>query len=473
MENDNPEHAEMESGEDLAGEEPFDREYTYQELIPVTFFQSLYDQLQGLGIESLCVALRNGSFYYTSHHLEKKVRLPEDMAGMSIITLDRWTVAVPLIHEFETHAFLIVGFFQTEVMAVDRQIALARLIGVMVDQMVTANYKTRLSSGLHSQVVEDTYQEIRKKTELLEKSEKKYRLLAESLEKEVLRKTQEVKEAQAYVVHQEKLASIGHLAAGVAHEINNPMGFISSNLRTLKDYCQDIRKAYDLVSGFIESVKNAKSDKPDKTMGKPVLSDFLAELKDLDLDYILNDIPQLLEESLDGAERINKIVSDLKDFAHPGEESACTADLVQCIESTLNIVWNELKYKTTLTRSYQPIPMINCYPRQLNQVIMNLLMNAAQAIEKMGEIEIGTRDLGNEIEFTVRDTGHGIPMEILPRIFDPFFTTKDVGKGTGLGLNLVYNIVRKHKGTIEVKSETGKGTTFFIRLPVNAQLDKE
>jgi hypothetical protein len=169
MENNNPKQAEMKSGEDLAWEEPFDREYTYQELIPVTFFHSLYDQLQGSGIEKLSVVLRNGFFYYTSHPLEKNVRLPEDMAGMSIITLDNWTVAVPLIHEFETHAFLIVGFSQTEVMSVDRQMALARLIGAMVDQMVTANYKTRLSSGLHSQVVKDTYQEIRKKTELLEK----------------------------------------------------------------------------------------------------------------------------------------------------------------------------------------------------------------------------------------------------------------------------------------------------------------
>lgn len=471
MENDNDEHEISSSRPDeFLADEPFDRDYSYHELVPGSFFNTLYKDLQDVGTEYLAVVLRNGSIHFCTDS-EKTLNLHiENGVLQSIGELDKRMVAIPLIHELETHAYLIIGFSETAALSEEQRKIVSRLIGGMVDQIVTCNYKTLLSSGLHSQVVKDSYLEIKKKTELLEKSEKKYRLLAESLEKEVLRKTQEVKDAQTHAMHQEKLASIGHLAAGVAHEINNPMGFISSNLRTLNDYSSDIHKGYDLVFAFVGSIKKA-AENAGSTKFRTALNDLLEKLKDLDLDYILNDIPQLLNESLDGAERINKIVSDLKDFAHPGEEKAGSADLVQCIESTLNIVWNELKYKTTVIRSYQPISRIYCYPRQLNQVIMNLLVNAAQAIEKKGEIEIGTRDLGDEVELTIRDTGHGIPEEILPRIFDPFFTTKEVGKGTGLGLNLVYNIVRKHKGTIDVKSEPGKGTVFSVKLPVNAQLD--
>lgn len=304
----------------------------------------------------------------------------------------------------------------------------------------------------------------------LRESEEKYRNLSENLELEVGRVTQEVKKTHSQLLHQEKLASIGHLAAGVAHEINNPMGFITSNLKMMIDYSNDMTKAIRIYSDFLEDLKKTEPSLMQSNDSPVQLNHVQEQIEKLDLDYLLDDIPNLLNESLDGAERINKIVSDLKDFAHPGEEKPTQADLVQCIESTLNIVWNELKYKATMIKSYSKIPPIYCYPRQLNQVIMNLLVNSAQAIEKKGEIEITTRDCGDFVELSIRDTGSGIPEENISKLFDPFFTTKEVGKGTGLGLNLVYNIINKHHGTIDVKSQIGNGTTFTIKLPVNPGL---
>ena len=188
--------------------------------------------------------------------------------------------------------------------------------------------------------------------------------------------------------------------------------------------------------------------------------------RDMDLDFILNDIAQLREESTEGAERIKKIVMDLKDFVHPGEDQLQTADINKNLDSTLNIVRNELKYKATVTKEYGDLPQLRCYPQQLNQVFMNLLVNAAHAIEKQGNIKISTRAVNEYVEIAVSDTGTGIPTENVKRVFDPFFTTKEIGSGTGLGLNVSYNIIKKHKGAINVESEVGKGTTFTIRIPV-------
>jgi signal transduction histidine kinase len=186
----------------------------------------------------------------------------------------------------------------------------------------------------------------------------------------------------------------------------------------------------------------------------------------VDLDFILGDTANLIKECQEGAERIKKIVTDLKDFAHPGADKMKYADINKGLDSTLNIVWNELKYKTTVTKEYADLPEVKCYPQQLNQVFMNILLNAAQAIEKEGEIKIVTRAFDGYAEINISDTGMGIPKEKLSKIFDPFFTTKEVGKGTGLGLSVSYNIIKKHNGTIDVESTVGKGTAFTVRIPV-------
>ncbi|MCK9379478.1 MAG: PAS domain S-box protein [Sulfuritalea sp.] len=266
-------------------------------------------------------------------------------------------------------------------------------------------------------------------------------------------------EAQSQLLQSEKMASIGQLAAGVAHELNNPIGFVSSNLGTLESYLKDIfaiTTAYEAAEVSLgdqcpplEAVKSLKAQK--------------------DFDYLKTDIGQLMAESKDGLARVAKIVRDLKDFSRAGDATFHWADLHQGLESTLNIVWNELKYKCTVKKEYGELPQVWCVPSHINQVFMNLLVNAANAIPVKGEITIRTGRQGEEVFVAVSDTGTGIAPEHLNRVFEPFFTTKPVGQGTGLGLSLAYSIVQKHHGRIDVESEVGKGTTFTIWLPIEAK----
>jgi signal transduction histidine kinase len=194
----------------------------------------------------------------------------------------------------------------------------------------------------------------------------------------------------------------------------------------------------------------------------------LATLKEkIDLVYLREDVANLLSESVDGLQRVKRIVQDLKDFSHVDESEKQSANLEMGLDSTLNVIWNELKYKTEVVKDYAGIPNIICMPAQINQVFMNLLMNAGQAIEDKGKITIRTRQEGENVWVEVEDTGKGIKPEHLERIFDPFFTTKPVGKGTGLGLSLSYGIVQKHGGRIEVKSEVGNGSVFRVVLPLD------
>jgi two-component system NtrC family sensor kinase len=284
------------------------------------------------------------------------------------------------------------------------------------------------------------------------------------MEKAIL-KSGKKKQIEAQLLQSEKMASIGKLAAGVAHEINNPTGFVSSNLKTLSDYIEDIISLFKEYRKLISKLK-----KNSVTCGPlPEISEQLKRIvtleKEVDLDFVLKDIFELIDESKEGTERIKKIVQDLKDFAHPGEDRPKFADINKNMDSTVNVVWNELKYKADVYKDYGDLPQVQCYPQLLNQVFMNLLINAAQSIRERGEIKIKTRTDNGYVEIKISDTGSGIPKESLPRIFDPFFTTKDVGKGTGLGLNVAYNIIKKHHGKIDVKSDVGKGTAFTIKIP--------
>ncbi len=265
----------------------------------------------------------------------------------------------------------------------------------------------------------------------------------------------ELKLTQAKILQQEKMASIGQLAAGVAHEINNPMGFISCNLGTLNKYLDRISEYTALLSEMLGG-----DDRPEIARS---LADARKRLK---FDFVSEDARKLIAESLDGAERVKTIVQNLKSFSRVDQAEEKAADINACIDTTLNIVWNELKYKVTVKKEYGVLPGTRCYPQQLNQVFMNLIINAGQAIEKQGEITIRTWHQEGSIFASVSDTGMGIPENNLSRIFEPFFTTKEVGKGTGLGLSITYDIVKKHNGDILVQSEVGKGTTFTVKIPV-------
>ena len=302
---------------------------------------------------------------------------------------------------------------------------------------------------------------------------------SENLEKMVEERTSELKKTlsdlqntQSQLLQSEKLASIGQLAAGVAHEINNPVGFVKSNLGTIEEYRIDLARLLEIY-GILEAVLNKEEkQKEDKSIQK-VLQDIQEIKDDIDIDFIKDDYGKVIKESLEGMDRVAKIVADLKDFAHVDKAELEHADINKGIESTLNIVWNELKYKAEVTKDLGELPLVKCYPQRLNQVFTNILVNAAHAINKKGEIKISTSANNGHVEIKISDTGSGIPSEVLPKIFDPFFTTKEVGKGTGLGLNMAYNIIEKHKGTIDVESQVGKGTTFTIRLQVEPNLESQ
>ncbi|MCX8043009.1 MAG: PAS domain S-box protein [Desulfobacterota bacterium] len=272
---------------------------------------------------------------------------------------------------------------------------------------------------------------------------------------EKLKLEEEAALRQAQLLQSDKMASIGTLAAGIAHEINNPTAFVLSNLGTLQKYCDRLIEFIELLSRVVE--QSAPEAQRAAIAGKR------AALK---IDYVLKDMRDLIVESISGAERVKKIVNDLKSFARPDTGEHTLTDLHECIEKTLNIVWNELKYTCTVEKQYGDIPFIKCNPQQMSQVFMNLLVNAAHAIKKQGTITIRTWQEADGVRIAVSDTGCGIPPEHLTRVFEPFFTTKEVGKGTGLGLSIVYDIIKKHNGEITVESEVGKGTTFTVRLPV-------
>jgi PAS domain S-box-containing protein len=268
---------------------------------------------------------------------------------------------------------------------------------------------------------------------------------------------QQLEQAKSQLLQSEKMAAIGLLAAGVAHEINNPVGYVNSNLGTLEKYLADIFVALDKYDSM-EVLLDA---------GSPLREELRQLRSRVDLDYLRTDIKALIAESHQGLERIKKIILDLKDFSRSEvDEQWVWADVHHGLDTTLNVVWNELKYKCEVVKEYGDLPDIWCLPSQLNQVFMNLLVNAAQAIEVRGRITIRTGSEGERVWIEVGDTGKGIPPQNIPRLFDPFFTTKPVGMGTGLGLSVSYKIVEKHQGRIEVHSEVGKGTTFRIWLPV-------
>jgi two-component system, NtrC family, sensor kinase len=262
------------------------------------------------------------------------------------------------------------------------------------------------------------------------------------------------------LLQSEKMASIGQLAAGVAHEINNPVGFVNSNLGALRGYVEQLLAVLAAFEAVLEGIPaGAARERIESAMR-------MAEL-----DYLKTDIVALLDESSDGLARVRRIVQDLKDFSHSDQGEWCYSDLHKGLESTLNVVNNEIKYKARVIKEYGELPMVRCLPSQLNQVFMNLLVNAAHAIDGQGEIHVRTGVDGSDKDASVwveiADTGKGIPEQMLTRIFDPFFTTKPVGKGTGLGLSISYGIVRKHGGRIDVKSEVGKGSVFRVILPIH------
>jgi len=282
--------------------------------------------------------------------------------------------------------------------------------------------------------------------------------IAEQKEK-LQQKVEELQQTQSRLVQSEKMAAVGQLAAGIAHEINNPVGFISSNLGSLNEYLDAIQQVLLKQEACIDKLSEKGCS------GGGVVQELEALKKKVDLGFILSDIEQLMSDSIDGTQRVKRIVADLSDFSHVDEPELAREDINQLLEKSINVAWNELKYKADIKREFGDLPKIMCNGGKLAQAFLNLLVNGAQAIESKGLITIRTGRDGARVWITIADTGSGIPDSIISKIFDPFFTTKNVGDGTGLGLHMVQSIIDSHSGTIDVLSALGSGTTFRLTLP--------
>ena len=268
---------------------------------------------------------------------------------------------------------------------------------------------------------------------------------------------QKLEQTQNQLLQSDKMASIGQLAAGVAHEINNPVGFVSSNLHTLRQYVDSLLSLVDAHQALQAAPSEAQTQ---------ARSQLARVEKAVELDYLKEDLPQLMDESADGLARVRKIVQDLKDFSRVDQADWQQADLNAGLESTLNVVRHEVKYKAEVVKQLGTLPLVTCLAGQLNQVFMNLIVNASHAIAERGVITLSTGVQGDWAWVQVDDTGCGMSEEVRRRIFEPFFTTKDVGKGTGLGLSLTFSIVQRHGGSIAVRSAIGAGSSFRVWVPV-------
>ena len=271
-----------------------------------------------------------------------------------------------------------------------------------------------------------------------------------------LKKTlDKLKSTQEQLVQSEKMAAVGQLSAGVAHEINNPIGFVSTNIGLLGQYTEQI---FHLLGTY----RNAVPSIPDTSLRHELTA--LAE--EVEIDFLAEDTPELLQQTREGLQRVTRIVADLMNFSRQSSDEWEAADLNHLIDSTINLMWSQIRFKADLKREFGNVPSVECIPGKLAQVVMNLVVNATHAIERHGTITVATGADDSHAWFSVADDGNGIPEDVKSHIFDPFYTTKPVGKGTGLGLSVSHGIVERHGGQIELDSEPGRGSTFRITIPL-------
>lgn len=333
--------------------------------------------------------------------------------------------------------------------------AMASLFRDTVQTILNTNLKRMMTTEIHTTVVNQSYDELLDSNRQLAASEARYKTLAENLEKIVAARTRELQQAYVRLVQQEKMAAVGQLAAGMAHEINNPLGFITSNLSTLVKYVQRFRE----MLSFCRSAVGAPGL-------EGVREGVRREWGRLKLDPILADVDELFTQSLEGCQRVSKIVADLKAFSHIDEGESGMVNLNEEIDRTLNVLAPQIPEDCVVRKNYAALPGLRCNPAQLSQVMLNIIMNALQARPQGLQLTIETEAREDAVAASFTDNGPGIPPAVQSRIFDPFFTTREVGAGLGLGLATAYDTITSWGGTIEVFSEPGQGASFTLTLPI-------
>jgi two-component system NtrC family sensor kinase len=358
------------------------------------------------------------------------------MAGPAAVPADPERMAVPLTLQLDT-----VGFLEGPG-PLSRLQAAARL----AEQVLQSGARYCMAADLHLEAVRADYQLLQEEHNALLASEARYRELSESLEQRVQEQLKSIEDSHRTLYQSEKLAAVGQLAAGVAHEINNPVGFVRSNLNTARGYAHKLAALAPLV----------KNDQ----------GQAWAYWQREGLQDLLEDFDALLTESVSGADRVTKIVSDLKTFSSMDRDDSDELDLTDNLRVVCSVAEGQVPEGASIDLDLQPLPLFYCQAGRINQVFLNVLLNGVQAIAPGGKLRVETVFVNGEIRVAFQDNGCGIPEEHLSRIFDPFFTTRPVGAGTGLGLTVSRDIVRGYGGTLDVTSQAGSGTRVVIRLPV-------
>ncbi|KRB79539.1 sensor histidine kinase [Noviherbaspirillum sp. Root189] len=318
-----------------------------------------------------------------------------------------------------------------------------------LEMVLTNAYRYRMAADLHLEAVNADHETLQQKHAALQESEARYRELAAQLEQRVKAQVEVIERAQRQLYQSEKMASVGSLAAGMAHEINNPVGFIRSNLNTASSYL-------DKMQNTLRTFRRGDKEQADSLWQQQ------------DIDFVLDDFPGLVDESITGADRIARIVENLKAYASIDCGSSAAVDLNDAVRAAAAVVGDQLPGNIQIETDLQPLHPIVCDLSRMNQVMFSLLLNARQALGAGGGcIRIMSDMAGNEVRVAVSDNGCGIKQEVLPRIFDPFFTTRDVGQGMGLGLTVARDIVNVHGGRISVETAVGEGSTVFLYFPIN------
>ncbi|WP_444997730.1 sensor histidine kinase [Aliikangiella sp. IMCC44359] len=398
----------------------FERNFTLKELIPKQSQLKIKKSLLNIGVESFLIEDNNGEMLTGAGRLNDYCE-------------------IELVPELEVVGILKVPHPKKE---------LASAVAELIVDIMQTNWRYQMSSDLHIQTIQEDYDALLKKSQALEVSEKKYKQLSETLEARVKTQVNMIEVSQRQLYETEKMASIGQLAAGVAHEVNNPIGFIKSNLNTAAEYLTELYGYFQLIYELL------------------TLANKLHELDKESIDEILDDFLELINESYEGAARVSAIVADLKKFSDIEKSEEEIADLKVNIEAVVNSFLLSEKNKDKIKMQLSPVEKTICYPNHINQMLINLLNNAVDATAEAGSINLTCGMESNEILIVVSDTGKGMGEDVLKKIFDPFFTTHDVGGGTGLGLTVCRDVVNAHSGKIQINSQPNVGTQVEIRLPV-------
>lgn len=432
----------------------FDRELGLADLLDPQRVSGIFQQAAAGGLLALSLWYSDGRPFCPE---EQAAALPGGGGEAQALQL-------PLRHEWETVGFL--RAVQGPALAAAAVEGAAACIRTVLEALMAERCRCLMTSALHGEVVEDAYLRLQEKADALAVSEARYRQLAARLEGEVRRQAEEIRAAHARLMERAQLASVGQLAAGMAHEINNPLGFVISNLGTLAQYGSELGGLLTAARRLWRRLAASEGEGADGDALRREAAALEDSARQQDLDYLLQDLPELIREAREGGERIRAIVANLKAFAQPGVHTPSALDINRCLETTLQVLAPRMGGVVPVCR-LAPLPAIRGSESQIHQVLMNVILNAVQASPPGGRIRIATAVEDGRVVVVIGDEGPGIPPDLHSRIFEPFYTTREVGDGCGLGLTLAYNILQQHGGTIEVDRGPAPGATIVIRLPIH------